>query len=213
MIVIGLTGSIGMGKSTAANMLRDMGVPVHDSDATVHELLAPGGAGVEAVCALFPDSYDKESGGINRSALGRAVFGDTAALRALEAVLHPLVQQSQQGFIRAQQRAGINIVALDIPLLFETGAEKRCDYTIVVTAPYEIQRQRVLARPGVTEDMFKQRLAQQMSDADKRARADFIVQTGIGMAHTRQELATVLRDIKKQKGLNNDGHRLPSHDR
>jgi dephospho-CoA kinase len=213
MIVIGLTGSIGMGKSTAANMLGDMGVPVHDSDAAVHELLAPGGAGVEPVRAAFPATYDKATGGIDRKALGKAVFGDAASLRVLESILHPLVQQSQQSFIRAQQRAGIKIVALDIPLLFETGAEQRCDYTVVVSAPYEIQRQRVLARPGMTEEMFQQRLAQQMSDADKRARADFVVKTGIGLAHTRQELAQVLRVIKKEKGLNNDGHRIPPYDR
>ena len=212
MIVIGLTGSIGMGKSTAANMLRDLGVPVHDSDAAVHELLAPGGAGVAPVRAAFAGVYDKATGGIDRKALGRAVFGDPERLRALEGILHPLVQQSQQAFIRAQQRAGIKIVAMDIPLLFETGAEQRCDYTIVVSAPYEIQRQRVLARPGMTEEAFQQRLAQQMSDADKRARADFVVQTGIGLAHTRQELAQVLRTIKA-KGLHNDGHRFPSHDR
>lgn len=213
MIVIGLTGSIGMGKSTAANMLRDMGVPVHDSDAAVHELLAPGGAGVEAVAAMFPDCRDKDAGGIDRRKLGAAVFGDAGALRALESILHPLVREQQQSFIRAQQRAGAAMVALDIPLLFETGAEARCDYTIVVSAPAAIQRQRVLARPGMTEEAFEKRLAQQMSDADKRARADFVVQTGIGMAHTRQELAQVLRTIKKQKGLNNDGHRFPSHDR
>lgn len=213
MIVIGLTGSIGMGKSTAANMLRDMGVPVHDSDAAVHELLAPGGAGVEPVRAAFPAAYDKHTGGIDRKALGRAVFGDAASLRALEAILHPLVQQSQQSFIRAQQRAGIRMVALDIPLLFETGAEARCDYTVVVSAPYEIQRQRVLARPGMTEEMFQQRLAQQMSDADKRARADFVVQTGIGLAHTRQELAQVLRVIKKDRGWDHENHRFPAHDR
>ena len=212
MIVIGLTGSIGMGKSTAANMLRDMGVPVHDSDAAVHELLAPGGAGVEPVRAAFAGVYDKSTGGIDRRALGKAVFGNPESLRALEQILHPLVQQSQQAFMRAQQRAGIKMVAMDIPLLFETGAEQRCDYTIVVSAPYEIQRQRVLARPGMTEEMFQQRLAQQMSDADKRARADFVVQTGIGLAHTRSELAQVLRTIKN-KGLNNDGHRFPSHDR
>ncbi len=213
MIVIGLTGSIGMGKSTAANMLRDMGVPVHDSDAAVHELLAPGGAGVEPVRAAFPAAYDKATGGIDRRALGRAVFGDAASLRALESILHPLVQQSQQAFIRAQQRAGIKMVALDIPLLFETGAEARCDYTVVVSAPYEIQRQRVLARPGMTEEMFQQRLAQQMSDGDKRARADFVVQTGIGLAHTRQELAHVLRVIKKEKGWDHENHRFPTHDR
>jgi dephospho-CoA kinase len=212
MIVIGLTGSIGMGKTTAANMLRDMGVPVHDSDAAVHELLAAGGAGVAPVAARFPAAFDSKAQAIRRDVLGRLVFGDPEKRRALEEILHPLVRESQAVFIRGQQRAGIGIVALDIPLLFETGAENRVDCTVVVTAPYEIQRQRVLARPGMDEEQFQKRLASQMSDAEKRKRADFIVQTGVGFAHTRAELAQVLRLIR-EKGPGNGNRRLPSHDR
>ncbi|MBU0801043.1 MAG: dephospho-CoA kinase [Alphaproteobacteria bacterium] len=212
MIVIGLTGSIGMGKSTAAEMLRGLGVPVHDSDAAVHALLAADGAAVTPVAARFPEAFDRKTKSINRAALGKIVFGDDAKRHDLEQILHPLVREAQAVFIRTQQRAGIKMVALDIPLLFETGAENRVDVTIVVTAPYEIQRQRVLARPGMDEEQFQKRLNSQMSDAEKRKRADFIVQTGAGMAHTRNALAGIIRELKNREHKNG-GHRFPSHDR
>jgi dephospho-CoA kinase len=213
MIVIGLTGSIGMGKSTAANMMREMGVPVHDSDAVVHELLAPGGAGVAAVAARFPGAIDRKTKGIDRKALGAAVFGNDTERRALEAILHPLVQQSQAAFIRTQKRMGRAMVVLDIPLLFETGAEQRVDKVIVVSAPYEIQRQRVLARPGMTEEQFQKRLASQMGDAEKCRRADYVVQTGIGLAHTRAALAKIVRELGMKKGPDNDGGGFPAYGR
>lgn len=212
MIVIGLTGSIGMGKSTAARMLADMGVPVHDSDAAVHELLGPGGAGVEPVAARFPAALDHKKKAIDRAALGRAVFDNPDERRALEALLHPLVQESQAAFIRAQKRAGRVMVALDIPLLFETEAENRVDVTIVLTAPPDIQRQRVLARPGMTAERFEKILASQMPDAEKRRRADFVVQTGAGMAHTRQALAGIVRELKGRENKN-ESDRFPTHDR
>lgn len=213
MIVIGLTGSIGMGKSTAANMLRDLGVPVHDSDAAVHELLGPNGTAVAAVAARFPQTYDKKSNAIDRKTMGAAVFGDDGERKALEAILHPLVQQAQADFIRAQGRMGIKMVALDIPLLFETGAEQRVDKVIVVSAPYEIQRQRVLARSGMTEEQFRKRLASQLPDSEKRRRADYVVETGIGLAHTRAELAKIVRELRGWKGPKNDGNSFPAYGR
>lgn len=197
MIVIGLTGSIGMGKSTAADMLRTMGVPVHDSDAAVHGLLARGGAGVAPVAARFPEAFNHKAQAIDRAALGKVIFADDDKRRALEGILHPLVRSAQDAFIRAQQRAGRDMVALDIPLLFETGAEQRVDVTIVVTAPAHIQRQRVLARPGMTEEQFQARLSRQMSDAEKRRRADYVVQTGIGRAHTQRALAGIVNQLRK----------------
>lgn len=197
MIVIGLTGSIGMGKSTAADMLRTMGVPVHDSDAAVHGLLARGGAGVAPVAARFPEAFNHKAQAIDRAALGKVIFADDDKRRALEGILHPLVRSAQDAFIRAQQRAGRDMVALDIPLLFETGAEQRVDVTIVVTAPAHIQRQRVLARPGMTEEQFQARLSRQMSDAEKRRRADYVVQTGIGRAHTQRALVCIVNKLRK----------------
>jgi dephospho-CoA kinase len=194
MIILGLTGSIGMGKSTAAAMFRDMGVPVHESDAAVHKLLAPGGACVAPVLQAFPEADDGQ-GGIDRAALGRIVFNDAAARKRLEAILHPPVVRLQQEFIAAQKKQGAPVVVLDIPLLYETGAEKRVDYVIVVTAPPEVQRARVLAR-GLTEAQFHARLATQTPDAEKRKKADFVVQTGMGLDYTRAELRSILDRVK-----------------
>lgn len=199
MIVIGLTGSIGMGKSTAAALLRTLGVPVHDADAAVHGLLARGGAGVAPVAARFPASFDKAAGHIDRGILGGLVFGDDAARRDLEGILHPLVRQAHDDFIRAQQRAGARMVALDIPLLYETGAAARVDKVIVVSAPAAIQAQRVLARPGMSAERFAQILARQMDDAEKRRRADYVVQTGAGIAHTRAALARIVDELNRGK--------------
>lgn len=198
MIVLGLTGSIGMGKSTAAKMLADMGVPVHDSDAAVHELLAKGGAAVAPVAARFPDAFNHKAQAIDRQRLGAAVFGDDGKRRDLEGILHPLVRTAQDEFIRVQGRMGRDMVVLDIPLLFETGAEARVDATIVVTAPAAVQRQRVLAR-GMSAEQFTRRLQSQMPDSEKRRRADFVVQTGNGMAHTRRELAAIVKTMRANK--------------
>lgn len=199
MIVIGLTGSIGMGKTTAATMFARMNIPVHDSDRAVHELLAPGGAAVAAVARAFPKAHDRKQNAINRAALARIVFADPEKRRALEAILHPLVRDSQNRFLALQQRRRAAMAVLDIPLLFETGAESRVDYTIVVTAPAFIQRQRVMARPGMTEEAFYRRLASQMPDAEKRRRADFIVQTGNGRACTYRALQKIVRDLNTQE--------------
>ncbi len=200
MIVIGLTGSIGMGKSTAAEMLRTLGVPVHCSDDAVHALFADTkGQAYTAICAAFPyfeypQIYKNRE--IDRKALGKVVFGNDEARKKLENILHPLVRQSQDHFIRTQQKAGRSIVALDIPLLFETGAEQHVDVTAVVSAPYEIQRARVLARDGMDEEKFHAIVERQMSDGEKCARADYVIQTGLGRAETMQQIKTMLESIK-----------------
>ena len=195
MIVLGLTGSIGMGKSTAADMLRRMGVPVHDADASVHQLLGSGGRAVRPVAALFPEALAGDR--IDRKRLGDRVFGDTAALRKLESILHPLVRRSSQEFLASAARRRVPIVVLDIPLLFESGIEDTVDGVIVVSAPAAIQRQRVMRRPGMTEAKFRDILARQVPDSVKRRRATWVVQSGLGKGRTRQQLAHVIRDARR----------------
>ena len=192
MIVLGLTGSVGMGKSTAAAMLRCLRVPVHDADAAVHRLLAPGGAAVATVAAAFPGTA--AGGGIDRAALGRRVFGDRAALRRLEDILHPLVRQSELRFLKAARARRRRLAVLDIPLLFETGGDKRVDAVIVVSAPGWLQRARVLARPDMSEERLRAILAQQMPDSEKRRRADFVVASGLGRAPTFRRLRRIIRE-------------------
>ncbi|HLO75588.1 MAG TPA: dephospho-CoA kinase [Magnetospirillum sp.] len=194
MKVLGLTGSIGMGKSTAAAMLRRLGVPVHDADATVHRLLGPGGAAVAAIAAAFPGVV--MDGAVNRQELGRRVFGQPAELRRLEAILHPLVRQAETRFLKRHRRLGTPLVVLDIPLLFETGGQRRCDRVAVVSCPAFLQAQRVLRRPGMNPAKLAAIRAQQMPDAEKRRRADFILPTGAGMLPVLRGLrriVTVLR--------------------
>jgi dephospho-CoA kinase len=201
MKVLGLTGSIGMGKSTAAAMLRRLGVPVHDADAAVHRLLGPGGAAVAPVAAAFPGSeiVDPATGRrrIDRAALGRRVFADPAALRRLEAIIHPLVRADERRFRRRMASRHEKLVVLDIPLLFESGGDRRCDKILVVTAPRRSQRARVMARPGMTEERFAAVLAKQMPDAEKRRRADFVVQTGLGRNVTLRRLAEIVRILRR----------------
>lgn len=194
VFVIGLTGSIGMGKSTAAQMLRQMGLPVFDADAVVHQLMNKGGAAVQAVEEAFPGVV--VDGAVSRPELGKRVFGDTAALRRLERILHPRVGEAEQAFLADTARRRIGYAVRDVPLLFETGGNKRCDATIVVSAPPHIQRARVLARPGMTEERLQQVLAKQMPDARKRHLADYVVPSGMGRRVTREALAAVLRDIR-----------------
>lgn len=178
MKILGLTGSIGMGKSTAAAMLRRLGVPVHDADAVVHGLLGPNGAAVPAIAAAFPGVVDHNA--VNRAALGQLVFGHPAQLRKLEAILHPLVRRAEAEFLKRQRRYGTKLVVLDIPLLFETKAHRRCDLVAVVTAPPFVQAARVLRRPGMSPARLAAIRAQQMADADKRRRADLVLPTGTG---------------------------------
>jgi dephospho-CoA kinase len=201
MIVLGLTGSIGMGKSTAAATLRRLGVPVHDADATVHRLLGPGGAAVALVARAFPGSAVEDARTrrmrIDRAVLGRLVFADAAALHRLEAILHPLVRMDEQRFRRRMASRHCRLVVLDIPLLFESGGDRRCDATLVVTAPARIQRARVMARKGMTEERFATILAKQMPDAEKRRRADFVVRTGLGRNATLRHLAEIVRLLRR----------------
>jgi dephospho-CoA kinase len=193
MKVIGLTGSIGMGKSTAARMLRRLGIPVHDADAAVHRLMGKGGRAVAVIAAAFPGTV--VAGRVDRPALGAKVFGHPTELRRLEKILHPLVQAEAQRFIRRQQARQQKLVVLDIPLLFETGGEQRCDAVIVVTAPRFLQRARVLARPRMTPVRLAEIEALQMPDGEKRRRADFVIETGHGYRHALMRLHHVLDEI------------------
>jgi dephospho-CoA kinase len=187
-VVLGLTGSIGMGKSTVARMFADEGVPVWDADAAVHALQGPGGAVVAAIEARFPDTTGAE--GVDRTALAEAVFGDPAALAALEAIVHPAIGEDRLRFL-SEHRAS-PLIVLDIPLLFETGGDQVVDRIAVVSAPAEVQRTRVLARPGMTEARLDAILAKQMPDADKRARADFVIPTGGSLDDTRAAVRHVV---------------------
>lgn len=188
MIVLGLTGSIGMGKSTAAGFFAEAGVPVHDADAAVHRLYA--GPAAPAIEAAFPGSV--VDGAVDRDRLAQRVIGDPAALKRLEAIVHPLVRRDEQRFLAEAEAAGAKVAVLNIPLLFETGADKRCDAVVVVSAPPEIQRARVLARPGVSVERFESLLAKQMPDAEKRARADFVVDTATDFDSTRARIRAIL---------------------
>jgi dephospho-CoA kinase len=194
MIILGLTGSIGMGKSTAAAALRQMGIPVHDADRSVHRLMGPGGAAVGAIEAEFPAAI--KAGSVDRTVLGKRVFEDPAALKKLESILHPMVREQERIFLQTCRALGKPIAVLDIPLLYETGGEKRCDAVVVVTAPQFLQDQRVLKRKGMTLQRLAEIKAQQMPDAEKRRRADFVVQTGLGKRASRTALLKIVRKLK-----------------
>lgn len=196
MVILGLTGSIGMGKTVAAGMFRRLGVPVHDADAAVHRLLGRGGGAVAAVAAAFPGVL--RDGAIDRRALGRRVFDDAAALRRLEGMLHPAVRRDQAAFLRRQARQGRTLVVLDVPLLFETGTDADCDAVAVVAAPPFVQAARVLARPGMTPRWLAAIRAQQMTDIEKRRRADYIIPSGLGR---RETLRAVRRIIEQARSL------------
>ncbi|MBL8543862.1 MAG: dephospho-CoA kinase [Hyphomonadaceae bacterium] len=196
MIIIGLTGSIGMGKSTVAKMFVEEGAPVFDSDAAVHALYAPGGAAVAPVEAAFAGVT--KDGAIDRDALSKRVLGDASAIKQLEQIVHPLVRQAQMQFLQSNRDAGTPVVVLDIPLLFEGGGAALVDKTVVVSAPAEAQRARVLARPGMTAEKFESILARQVPDAEKRARADFVIDTGVSLEETRREVRAVLDALREQ---------------
>ncbi len=197
MIVLGLTGSIGMGKSTAAKFLRRLGVPVYDADAAVHRLYARGGAAVAPLAAAFPAAV--RDGAADRAALSRILSEDAGALGRLEAIVHPLARREQERFLRGMALRRAPIVVLDIPLLFETGGERRCDAVIVVSAPAYLQRQRVLPRPGMSAAKLALILARQMPDADKRRRADFVIPTNQTMRATLIALKRVLARLRADK--------------
>jgi dephospho-CoA kinase len=195
MIVIGLTGSIGMGKSTVAAMFAEEGAPSFDSDAAVHALYAPGGAVVAPVEAAFPGVT--RDGGIDRTALSARVVGNAEAIKQLEVIVHPLVRQAQADFLQSNRNAGTEVVVLDIPLLFESGKTELFDKIVVVSAPAEVQRTRVLSRPGMTEEKFEALLARQTPDAEKRARADFVIDTSGSFDNTRAQVRAVLDALRE----------------
>jgi dephospho-CoA kinase len=198
VIVLGLTGSIGMGKSTAAGMLRRMRIPLFDADAEVHRLLAPGGAAVNRVEQAFP-GVRNEAGGIDRRLLGGWVFGKPEALRRLEGILHPMVRAAERRFVARTRALGEPLVVLDIPLLFETAGIGRCDYVLVVSAPARLQRDRVIRRPGMTPSRFAGVLRAQLPDREKRRRADFVVGTALGRAGTLRQLQAIVRILRQGK--------------
>ena len=194
MITVGLTGSIGMGKSTTAAMFAAEGVPVYDADAEVHALYAKGGAAVEPLEAAFPGVV--VDGAVDRALLSQHVVGKPDALKRLEAIVHPLVGESRVGFFQKAVADKAEIVILDIPLLFETGGEKRMDAVVVVSAPADLQRQRVMARPGMDEAKLDAILARQMADAEKRARAHVVIDTGAGLDSARAQVRAVLTRLR-----------------
>ncbi|MGQ2907732.1 MAG: dephospho-CoA kinase [Aliihoeflea sp.] len=192
MIVIGLTGSIGMGKSTTARFFREAGVPVHDSDEAVHRLYA--GKAAPLIEAAFPGTV--KDGVVDRALLGSRILGDAAALKTVERIVHPLVRADADAFLAEHRAAGQKLVVLDIPLLFETGGEGRVDRIVVVSAPADIQRERVLARPGMSVEKFEAILAKQMADAEKRKRADFVVESGGGLEAARAAVEAIVAELK-----------------
>lgn len=199
MVIIGLTGSIGMGKSTVAQMMEARGIPVHDADAAVHKLLGPGGGAVGVVGQVFPDALVVDGMGmahIDRQTLGRIVFNDAAAKKKLEELLHPIVRQQTDRFVADHRRQGTPLVTLDIPLLFETKGEKRVDVTVCVSAGEAEQEKRVLARPGMTREKFQRIVAGQMPDAQKRKLADYVLDTAQSLADTERDLDKILGDIR-----------------
>ena len=196
MKTIGLTGSIGMGKSVAASMFRRLGVPVFDSDASVRALTRRNGPALPAIDAAFPGVV--ASGVLDRDSLGRQVFGDAAALRRLEAILHPMVRLERRRFLGRARRARRGLVVFDVPLLFETGGEDNCDVVLVVTAPAAIQRQRVLARSNMTPEKLAGILKRQTPDYAKRRRADFVVPSSLGHRTTLLAIRRIVRMLSAQ---------------
>jgi len=199
MLVLGLTGSIAMGKSTAAETFRSLGVPVFDADLAVHCLLAPGGTAVGPVTRAFPGCEDGR-GGVDRRYLGRLVFEDPAALARLEAILHPLVRAAERRFLARCAAAGEPLVVLDIPLLLETGAEHLVDAVAVVSAPAFLQRQRVLRRPGMSAERLHAIRRRQMPDMEKRRHADFVIQTGLSRRHAVRAIVRLVNRLRGRPG-------------
>jgi len=193
MKILGLTGSIGMGKTTAANILRRLGVPVHDADDVVHKLLAKGGAAVPLIEKAFPHTV--WGGSVDRPRLGARVFGDDAALKILEGILHPMVHAEEAKFLRRARARGAKLVALDIPLLYETHGEGRCDAVAVVSCPAFLQEQRVMARHGMTHGKLDNIRRRQLADAEKRRRADFVIPSGLGRREAYIRLKAAIRKL------------------
>ena len=196
MIILGLTGSIGMGKSTAAAVLCRLGVPLYDADAEIHKMLGPGGTAVALVEAAFP-GVRNEAGGIDRARLGQRVFGKPAELRRLEHILHPMVRAVERRWVARQRACGTRLAVLDIPLLFETDRIDRVDGVIVVSAPARLQRERVMRRKGMTAERLAAILKSQLADREKRRRADFVVTTALGRSVGARQLAAIVRRVHR----------------
>jgi dephospho-CoA kinase len=199
VLLIGLTGSIGMGKSETARMFASLGVPVYDADAAVHELYDRGGAAVDAVGKAFPGVV--RAGRVDRSLLSSLVLASPEALRKLETIVHPLAGEAQRRFLRAAKAAGHEMVVLDIPLLFERGGHSRMDVVVVVSAPAEVQKSRVLAREGMTEEKLASILSRQTPDEHKRAQADFIIDTSRGFDFAGSEVQRIINALKGRSGM------------
>ncbi len=195
MRIVGLTGSIGMGKSTVAAMLRDLGVPVFDADATVHQLYAKGGAGAAAIAAVWPDAVI--DGAVDRTRLSAHLMGNPDGFARLNAIVHPLVREQEVACRAAAAAAGARLFVVDVPLLFETGGRDRFDTVLVVSAPADVQRARVLARPGMTAEKFAMILAKQVPDAEKRAGADHVIDTGVGLDETRAQVTRLVEELSQ----------------
>jgi len=200
-LLVGLTGSIGMGKTETAGMFARLGIPVYDADAAVHRLYAPGGGAVAAIAVTFPCCV--KDGAVDRTCLSEKVRDDAAALARLEAVVHPLVAREREDFIAHAAAQGSDMIILDIPLLFETGGDTTVDAVVVVTAPEELQRARVLSRPGMSEELFGQIISRQLPDVDKRRRADFVVETDKGLSHAFEQVKQIVSVLRaRQRGVN-----------
>ena len=193
MVILGLTGSIGMGKSTTAGLFREAGVPVQDADQVVAKLYAKGGAAVAPVGEAFPGVV--KDGAIDREALSQRVLGNPAALARLEAIVHPLVKAERDGFLAKAEAEGADVAVIEVQLLFEVGADQDADAVVVVSAPEDQQRDRVLSRPRMSEERLAQILARQMPDAEKREKADFVIDTGRGIEAAREQVKTVLEKV------------------
>jgi dephospho-CoA kinase len=193
MLILGLTGSLAMGKSATAKMFAEEGVPVHDADAAVHRLYE--GEATPAIEAAFPGTT--AGGKVDREKLGKYVLGDAAAIKRLEQIVHPLVHAATQRFVAQAEASGAPVAVVDVPLLFETGGDKRCDAVVVVSAPADLQRARAFERPGMTEEKLAAILAKQMPDAEKRARADFVVDTSQGFDAARAQVRDILKAVAK----------------
>jgi dephospho-CoA kinase len=195
--LIGLTGSIGMGKSETAKMFERLGIPVYDSDAAVHRLYEPGGVAVAKIAEAFPGSI--RDGRVDRVALSRLLAGDEAAFKKLEAIVHPLVAEENRKFMEQAIRDGADMVVQDIPLLFETGGHTRMDAVVAVSAPADLQRERVLARPGMTAEKLDQILSRQMPDEEKRAKAHFVVETDKGLEQAFEQVKSIVAALKAKR--------------
>lgn len=196
MITVGLTGSIAMGKSTVAAMFRDLGAPVYDADAAIHNAYGPGGAAVEAVRALAPEAVTEQ--GVDRSVLKKRTISDSGFLRKLEAAVHPIIARDRETFTAQAAASGAAYAIYDIPLLFETGGEKAVDVVLVVSAPSEIQKERALARDGMTKEMLETILSRQTPDAEKRNRADYVIDTQLSLDETRAQVERIDSELRQR---------------